>query len=209
VQTSTTNVHWLQIVSNRQEGAKIGLPSLLRKRLPITPSSRTKSNPDAHKGAGRGSSSSIVLARGSSGHSSFFVWAVSATAVLLAALAAVKLVAVRWRYLRRGPRGQAAAAYHELSTYLGDQGVAVPANATFEELARIVDATWGVDASELAAAGSAARYAPPPTALEAGRRVRPALRRIRRQIRSSLRLRDRALGALRLRSMLAQTTHLE
>lgn len=209
VQTSTTNANWLRIISNRQEGATIGLPSLLRKRLlPTTPSNPTQGNPDAHKGSGRGNSST-VLARRSGGHSSFFVWAVSATAVLLAALAAVKLVAVRWRYLRRGPRGQASAAYHELSTYLGDQGVAVPANATFEELARIVDATWGVDASELAAAGSAARYAPPATALAAGRRVRPALRRIRREMRASLSLRDRAMGALRLRSMLAQTTHLE
>jgi hypothetical protein len=39
--------------------------------------------------------------------------------------------------------------------------------------------------------------------------VRPALRRIRREMRGALSLRERVTGALRLRSMLAQTTHLE
>jgi heme exporter protein D len=150
-----------------------------------------------------------VTAAPAGGHASFFVWAVSATMVVLLVVAAVKLVAVRWRYLRRGPRGQASAAYHEMATYLGDQGVQVPPNATFEELASIVDAAWGVDASGLASAGSAARYAPPTVAREAGREVRPALRRTRREMRAALSLRERAMGALRLRSMLAQTTHLE
>ena len=121
----------------------------------------------------------------------------------------LKLVAVRWRYLRRGPRGQASAAYHELATYIGDQGVRVNANATFEELAGLVEHTWGVDASPLAAAGSAARYAPPAIADRAGHEVRPALRRIRRDLRKSIDLRERAMGSLRLRSMLAQTTHLD
>jgi hypothetical protein len=39
--------------------------------------------------------------------------------------------------------------------------------------------------------------------------VRPALRRTRRDLRKSIDLRDRAMGSLRLRSMLAQTTHLD
>ena len=148
------------------------------------------------------------MAARAGGHS-FFLWAISAAAILIAALAAVKLVAVRWRYLRRGPRGQASAAYHELATYIGDQGVRVNANATFEELAGLVEHTWGVDASPLAKAGSAARYAPPAIADRAGHEVRPALRRIRRDLRKSIDLRDRAMGSLRLRSMLAQTTHLD
>jgi hypothetical protein len=209
-QTSTTNANWLKFVGDRQAGKDEGLPGFLQRKLPTTPSD-PRGGPQiaGHKDSARGSSSQVIAARGGSGRPSFFLWAISATAVLLAVLAAVKLVAVRWRYLRRGPRGQASAAYHELSTYLGDQGVPVPANATFEELARIMDRTWGIDASELAAAGSAARYAPPRIAGEAGRRVRPALRRIRREMRSSLSLRDRFMGALRLRSMLAQTTHLD
>src|SRR5262249_61001114 len=104
---------------------------------------------------------------------------------------------------------QPAAAYYELSTYMGAQGVAVPANATFEDLAALVDDTWGVHASALAEAGSAARYAPPSTADAAGRDVRPELRRVKRNIRRYLSRRERAEGALRLRSVLAQTTHLE
>jgi hypothetical protein len=68
---------------------------------------------------------------------------------------------------------------------------------------------WGVDAGELAAAGSAARYAPPSTALLAGRNIRPQLRRVKAGIRRYLSKRERAEGALRLRSVLAQTTHLE
>src|SRR5439155_10483283 len=90
---------------------------------------------------------------------SLLLWLLTAAAIVIAGLAALKLAALRWRYPRRGPRGQAAAAYHELSTYVGDQGIAVPSNATFEELAAIVRHTWGVDAAGLATAGSAARYA--------------------------------------------------
>ena len=65
-----------------------------------------------------------------------------------------KLAAVRWRYLRRGPRGQSAAAYHELSTYVGDQGIAVPAQRHLRGAGRrLVHDTWGVDAAGLADGG--------------------------------------------------------
>ena len=92
---------------------------------------------------------------------SFLLWLVTAAAILIGALAALKLAAVRWRYLRRGPRGQASAAYHELSTYIGDQGVRVPANATFEELAGLVEQPGAWTPPAWPTAGSAARYAPP------------------------------------------------
>jgi len=139
----------------------------------------------------------------------FLTWLVVAVAVIIAALAALKFAAVRWRWLRRGPRGQASAAFHELSTYLGDQGVTVPQNATFEELAGLVHRSWGIDASGLATAGSAARYAPPARAARAGREVRPQLRRVKRELRRNVPKSDRASGALRLRSALSQTTHLD
>jgi hypothetical protein len=160
-----------------------------------------------HHGLASGSSGGAVAAPRH--HRSLLLWILSAALLLVGVVAALKLAVVRSRYLRRGPRGQSAAAYHELSTYVGDQGIAVPANATFEELAAIVRATWGVDASALATAGSAARYAPPPDAAVAGHEVRPELRRVKRRIRGYLSLRERAEGALRLRSVLAQTTHLE
>jgi hypothetical protein len=207
VQASTTNAAWAKSVGDQKNAGQFGIQSQqLRKRLTVGPNGLPATALHGH-GSGGGGAPDVVAAR-SGGHS-FFLWALSAAAILLAALAAVKLVAVRWRYLRRGPRGQASAAYHELATYIGDQGVRVNANATFEELAGLVEQTWGVDASPLAKAGSAARYAPPAIADRAGREVRPALRRIRRDLRKSIDLRDRAMGSLRLRSMLAQTTHLD
>jgi transglutaminase superfamily protein/transglutaminase TgpA-like protein len=160
---------------------------------------------------GRGGAAAFVDIPSDSGSNrgSFVAWALTAVAVVVAALAGLKFAAVRWRYLRRGPRGQASAAFHELSTYLGDQGVPVPQNATFEELAALVRKTWGIDASALATAGSAARYAPPTRAARAGREVRPQLRRVKRELRRNVSRGDRAGGALRLRSALSQTTHLD
>jgi len=209
VQASTTNAAWVKSVGDTKKAGQFGINSTqLKLRLTNTfgPNGATR-GPHGHGSGGSGRSGDIVVAR-SGGHS-FLLWALTAAAILIAALAAVKMVAVRWRYLRRGPRGQASAAYHELATYIGDQGVRVNANATFEELARLVEHTWGVDAAPLATAGSAARYAPPAIADRAGRDVRPALRRTRRDLRKSIDLRDRAIGSLRLRSMLAQTTHLD
>lgn len=208
VQASTTNASWVRSIGDQKNASQFGINSTqLKRRLTNSgPNGLTQSR-HGHGSGVTGNSTDIVVAR-SGGHS-FFLWAISAAAILIAALATVKLVAVRWRYLRRGPRGQASAAYHELATYIGDQGVRVNANATFEELAGLVEHTWGVDASPLATAGSAARYAPPAIADRAGHEVRPALRRIRRDLRKSIDLRDRAMGSLRLRSMLAQTTHLD
>ena len=206
VQASTTNASWVRSIGDQKNASQFGIQShQLRRRLVGADPHVT--NPGHGHGSSGGGAPGVVAAR-AGGHS-FFLWAISAAAILIAVLAAVKLVAVRWRYLRRGPRGQASAAYHELATYIGDQGVRVNANATFEELAGLVEHTWGVDASPLAAAGSAARYAPPEIAARAGHEVRPALRRIRRDLRKSIDLRDRAMGSLRLRSMLAQTTHLD
>jgi len=207
VQASTTNASWVRSIGDQKNASQFGIQShQLRRRL--VGAGPHVANPGQHGHGSSGGGAPGVVAARAGGHS-FFLWAISAAAILIAVLAAVKLVAVRWRYLRRGPRGQASAAYHELATYIGDQGVRVHANATFEELAGLVEHTWGVDASPLATAGSAARYAPPEIAARAGHEVRPALRRIRRDLRKSIDLRDRAMGSLRLRSMLAQTTHLD
>jgi transglutaminase-like putative cysteine protease len=206
VQASTTNASWVRSIGDQKNASQFGIQSHQLQRRLVDAAGNPHVTNHGHGSSG-GGAPGVVAAR-PGGHS-FFLWAISAAAILIAVLAAVKLVAVRWRYLRRGPRGQASAAYHELATYIGDQGVRVNANATFEELAGLVEHTWGVDASPLATAGSAARYAPPQIADRAGHEVRPALRRIRRDLRKSIDLRDRAMGALRLRSMLAQTTHLD
>ena len=210
VETSTTDKLWATHVGDREQGIKLGIPpSLAKLRLPGGPNHQVQPTHCRGRGCGTPVVSGVHAIPGQSHHASFFLWAVSATSILVAVLALVKLIAVRWRWLRRGPRGQASAAYHELATYIGDQGVSLGANATFEDLARVLDHTWAVDATALAAAGSAARYAPPALAAAAGHEIRPALRRVRHQLRESIDLRDRLTGALRLRSMLAQTTHLD
>jgi transglutaminase-like putative cysteine protease len=139
-----------------------------------------------------------------------FLTAVLILAVVLAAiLAVVKFAAVRWRYLRRGPRQQASAAYHELSTFLGDQGVVPVSSRTFEDLAHEIDRWYAVDASGFAAAASRARYGPAVGADQAEGEMRSSLRRLKGQIRKQLSWRDRLSGALRMRAALAQSTTLD
>ncbi len=116
---------------------------------------------------------------------------------------------MRWRYLRRGPRQQASAAYHELSTFLGDQGVVPVSSRTFEDLAHEINRWYAVDASEFAASASRARYGPAAGAGEAETEMRSSLRRLKRQIRKQISRRDRLSGALRMRAALAQSTTLD
>ena len=131
----------------------------------------------------------------------------SALAVLVAVLA-LKALSVRWRYLRRGPRAQAAAAYRDLATFVGDQGIELRPEDTFEELAERVQTTFGVDAADFAAqrhaapatrrcrrpsarpaaappaARDQARRAPAADAARAGDRRPAAARGARRRLRS-------------------------
>ena len=114
---------------------------------------------------------------------------------------------MRWRYLRRGPRAQAAAAYHDLATFVGDQGLEMRPDDTFEELAGRVQTTFGVDAAAFAAAAPRAPATPrcrSPSA-RAGA-LRRQLRAIKHDVRQRLTPRERATGALRLRSALSQAT---
>jgi hypothetical protein len=140
---------------------------------------------------------------------SFLRWLMAAVLAVMAVLGAVKLVLVRWRYMRRGPRSTAAAAFHELATFAGDQGVTVSSNLTFEDLAQRLGDTYGVDAGPFAACASAARYAPPREAERAGRRIRRQVRLLKRDIRRQLTARDRFTGAFRLRTALARVSDVE
>ena len=142
----------------------------------------------------------------SSSHGRFLTWLFTIAVVLLAAVLVLKAVSVRWRYLRRGPRAQAGAAYHDLVTFVGDQGLEVRPEDTFEELAQRIEATFGVDASAFAASATRARYAPMPLAAPEGRVLHRELRAVKRSVRRRLTTRERATGALRLRSLLAQAT---
>jgi hypothetical protein len=158
------------------------------------------------QGKGIGLGSGTILAAHGSNHGRFITWLLTITIALLAALLVLKAASVRWRYLRRGPRARAAAAYRDLATFVGDQGVALRPDETFEELAARLQATFGVDAAAFARSANMARYGPMPTAEREGRRLRRQLRAIKHDVRQRLTPRERATGALRLRSALSQAT---
>lgn len=133
----------------------------------------------------------------------FLGWLVTAVAVVVALVLGLKLAIVRWRYLRRDPRGQAAAAYVDVVTFVADQSLAVAAGATFEDIAIDIGRVYAVDASGFARAASAARYGPAARAAPAAAEMRRELRRLRRSLRRSLTWRERVLGAFRLRAAVA------
>jgi len=167
-----------------------------------------KRKADSEGLGGRTPSSQIAIRTdgGGSGHGRFFTWLLTITAVVLVAILALKAVAVRWRYLRPGPRAKAAAAYHDLATFVGDQGMEVRPEDTFEELAERVDSTFGVDAQAFARSATRARYAPLPVAEDEARLLRRQLRAIKHDVRERLTPRERVGGALRLRAVLSQAT---
>ncbi len=125
---------------------------------------------------------------------------------MLVAVLVLKAIAVRWRYLRRGPRAKAAAAYHDLATFVGDQGMEIRPEDTFEELAERVQSTFGVDAAAFGRSATRARYAPLPVAEGDARLLRRQLRTVKHDVRERLTPRERLGGALRLRAVLSQAT---
>jgi transglutaminase-like putative cysteine protease len=180
-------------------------------------------NPDAGKGnlpqlfkqvkgdhAHGGINAGPVAAIGTgSGHGRFLPWLFTALIVVLIGVVVLKAVAARWRYLRRGPRARASAAYHDLATFVGDQGVAVRPGFTFEDLAGQVEHTFGVPATGFARAASRARYAPLGRARTAEAEMRRELRGVKRGVRQRLSRGERAAGAVRLRSVLSASSRRE
>lgn len=126
-------------------------------------------------------------------------------AALLAAGAAIggaKLIRTRARYLlTRDPRRLAAAARRELVDYLADQGHAVGASTTPDELRRLVRDRVGADARPFAAALAEARFGPPDASADAAARARRELRQLLRTIRDSLSRASRLRGLIGLRSL--------
>ncbi|MEP6640490.1 MAG: transglutaminaseTgpA domain-containing protein [Gaiellales bacterium] len=188
-----------------------GIPPGLKKYLGLAlpTAGGKKSIPTTGRGAveqvggaiGRG-----LAGGGGSGHGRFLTWLFTIVVVVLVAVLILKVAGVRWRYLRRGPRAQAAAAYHDLVTFVGDQGLEVRPDDTFDDLAERVQRTFGVDAAAFASSATRARYAPLPLAERESRLLRRELRAVKRDVRKRLTARERATGALRLRSLLAQAT---
>jgi transglutaminase-like putative cysteine protease len=120
---------------------------------------------------------------------------------LATGIALLKLGLRRARYLTQDPRRVAAACRRELSDFLADQRLDVPASATVAELGELLRAEAGVDAERFVDAVEAARYGPPDGAGEAARRARRELRRLERALRRQLSTWERARGVLSLRSL--------
>jgi transglutaminase-like putative cysteine protease len=205
--TSSSNPHFAAI---RTGGGNV--PPGLRQYLgrifgvPTNAAAIAKAHQEAQAFGPRGSTAPIVIPGSNGGHGKFFTWLLTSIVVVLAAVLALKALAVRWRYLRRGPRAKAAAAYHDLATFVADQGMEVRPDDTFEELAERVQATFGVDATSFGRSATRARYAPLALAEPEARLLRRQLRTIKHDVRRRLTPRERAGGALRLRAVLSQAT---
>lgn len=130
------------------------------------------------------------------------VWLLALLAVAaVAALGLAKLVRRRLRYLTRDPRRLAGAARHELVDFLADQGIAVGASATPEELHELVSSELGADGRPFARALAEARFGPPDGSAEAAASARRELRGLLRQLRHGLGRPARLRGLVALRSL--------
>ena len=119
----------------------------------------------------------------------------------VAALGVVKLVRRRLRYLTRDPRRLAGAARHELVDFLADQGVAVGASATPEELRALVHSELGADGRRFSEALAEARFGPSEGSAAAAARSRRELRKLLHELRRHLGRGARMRGLLALRSL--------
>jgi protein-glutamine gamma-glutamyltransferase len=122
-------------------------------------------------------------------------------AVAGASIGMAKLVRRRLRYLTRDPRLLATAARRELADFLTDQGIAVSASATPEELRELVQAELGADGRPFAQALAAARFGPPGESAAAAANARRELRLLLRRLRHSLGRPARLRGLVTLRSL--------
>lgn len=131
------------------------------------------------------------------------IWLLLAAAFAAAAIAAVKFVRTRVRYLTRDPRRLAAAASRELVDYIADQGHAISPSTTPEELRGLVLGKLGADARPFTAALAEARFGPPASSEAAAARARRELRPLLRAIRDNLSRSARLRGLVALRSLRA------
>ena len=118
-----------------------------------------------------------------------------------AAIVLLKLFRRKLRYLTRDPRRIAAACALELGEYLQDQRFPATRSATFHELGDTLSERLGVDSSEFTDAATAARYGRPEQADAAARRARVELRELKRRLRRTVFILDRARGLVSVRSL--------
>jgi transglutaminase-like putative cysteine protease len=109
----------------------------------------------------------------------------------------------RLRYRTRDPRELAGAARRELADFLADQGIAVGASATGEELHMLLRSEFGVDGRSFAQALGEARFGPPAATAAAAARSRHELQVLLHRIRASLTRIQRVRGFVGLGSLRA------
>jgi transglutaminase-like putative cysteine protease len=123
---------------------------------------------------------------------------------VLALLLVLKQALRLWRLRGDDPRRRAVAYRADLAAYARDQRVDLGDELTHEEVGRRLETQFGVDPAAWITAADRARYAPEPHAAVAARELRGETRRLRREMARSLSVRERAAGAVSLRSVVRQ-----
>lgn len=120
---------------------------------------------------------------------------------IAAVIVLLKQLRRRLRYLTRDPRRIASACARELADFLNDQRIPAARGATLHELGASIEAQLGVDASEFAREAARARYGRADEAEAAADRARRELRELKRKLRRSMFVLDRARGLVSMRSL--------
>ena len=136
--------------------------------------------------------------------SSLLLDVLAVIAGVLALLLLLKQALRLWRLWGDDPRRRAVAYRADLAAYARDQRVDLGDELTHEELGRRLKIQFGVDPDAWITAADRARYAPEPHAGVAAQELRGETRRLRREMAKSLSVRERAAGAVSLRSVVRQ-----
>jgi transglutaminase-like putative cysteine protease len=112
-----------------------------------------------------------------------------------------KTVFRRTRYLTRDPRRAATASRRELESFLRDQGIAISASATLDDLRGAVAEELGLDGRSFVEAAARARFGPPAAAHRDAHIARQEVRALLRRMRFELSIWARARGFVSLRSL--------
>ena len=142
----------------------------------------------------------LVTIRPESHHHSLARFLLLLVLGIVAAIAGLKLVRRRLRYLTRDPRRIAAACARELSEFLLDQRFSLRRGASFGELENAISERLAVDAAAFTQAADAARFGPPAAARASAAQAKNELRELKRRLRTQLFVLDRARGLVSLRS---------
>ena len=131
---------------------------------------------------------------------SFFAVAIGLGALWVTLVGLGKALLRRVRYATRDPRRAATASRRELEDYLRDQGIALPACATLDDLQRAVYQELGVDAKLYADVAARGRFGRPGDVQQGAENARTELRAVLRRARAQLSLWARFRGFVSLRS---------